>query len=373
MKEESIVLYCQIGRSDKVYQVQLKRDVKDADNAGWIINFQYGRRGSTFRHGTKTPRPVQYYTAKTMYDKLIRSKLVKGYTQGEVTSTEVVYTLPEHQDRVTTFRPQLLNQVTEEEAKALWGTIDMYLQLKHDGERRGILYSPDSIVAANRRGLKVTLPDRVQEQLEIWHGSSRSKGILDCEDMGSYLVCFDSISSQASEEQFADRALRMGINQLTAHELNITDLVFDIPFQPRTFDEFQSFITDARLGGQEGIVIRDGKGIYEPGKPNSGGPCWKLKFYEDATCRVRSRHPVKRSVMLELWHSGYNDQSGWVEVGNCTIPTNYSFPDPGDLVEVRYLYAFPQGSLYQPVYKGKRTDVGVDAAVTMQLKYKEQQ
>ena len=162
MNNESIVLFCTLGRSDKVYQVQLERQEKDSDNAGWIVNFQYGRRGSSFRGGTKTPYSLQYYAAKSLYEKLIRSKLTKGYTQGEI---EVVYTLPEHIDRVTTYLPQLLNQVTEKEALALWGTIDMYLQTKHDGERRGVLYSPDGIIGANRKGLKIAIATRVQKKI----------------------------------------------------------------------------------------------------------------------------------------------------------------------------------------------------------------
>ena len=44
------------------------------------------------------------------------------------------------------------------------------------------------------------------------------------------------------------------------------------------------------------------------------------------------------------------------EVGNCTIPTNHPFPETGAFVEIRYLYAFRGGSLYQPVYKGERGD-----------------
>ena len=366
MNNESIVLFCTLGRSDKVYQVQLERQEKDSDNAGWIVNFQYGRRGSSFRGGTKTPYSLQYYAAKSLYEKLIRSKLTKGYTQGE---NEVVYTLPEHIDRVTTYLPQLLNQVPEKEALALWGTIDMYLQTKHDGERRGVLYSPDGIIGANRKGLKIALATRVQEQIEKWHGCSRTEGILDCEDMGDYLVCFDIFLNDKPNWSFRDRIDILGFAQLQAHELNLTDLIFDIPFKPDSLEEMKAFINDAKLTNEEGIVIRDGAGIYTAGKPASGGPCWKLKFYEDATCRVKERHPIKRSIKLELWESGYS-KSGWIDIGNCTIPTNHPFPDPGDLVEIRYLYAFPGGSLYQPVYKGARTDVGVDAAVTTQLKYK---
>jgi bifunctional non-homologous end joining protein LigD len=43
-------------------------------------------------------------------------------------------------------------------------------------------------------------------------------------------------------------------------------------------------------------------------------------------------------------------------VGNVTIPANHALPKVGDLVEVRYLYHYPGGSLYQPIYLGSRSD-----------------
>jgi bifunctional non-homologous end joining protein LigD len=48
---------------------------------------------------------------------------------------------------------------------------------------------------------------------------------------------------------------------------------------------------------------------------------------------------------------------GFVEIGNVKIPANFAVPEPGTLVETRYLYAYPGGSLYQPVYLGPRNDV----------------
>jgi bifunctional non-homologous end joining protein LigD len=73
----------------------------------------------------------------------------------------------------------------------------------------------------------------------------------------------------------------------------------------------------------------------------------------------------KRSVALEL-----RDGTRRVPVGNVTIPANHTIPPAGSVVEVKFLYAYPGGSLFQPVYLGPRDDVGVDACVLSQLKYK---
>ena len=41
------------------------------------------------------------------------------------------------------------------------------------------------------------------------------------------------------------------------------------------------------------------------------------------------------------------------------------------MVEIRYLYAFPEsGVLFQPVYLGIRTDITAAECVTRQLKFK---
>ena len=43
-------------------------------------------------------------------------------------------------------------------------------------------------------------------------------------------------------------------------------------------------------------------------------------------------------------------------VGNVSVPANQKMPKKGALVEVRYLYCFPEGCLFQPVYLGVRDD-----------------
>jgi hypothetical protein len=47
-------------------------------------------------------------------------------------------------------------------------------------------------------------------------------------------------------------------------------------------------------------------------------------------------------------------------------------PEPGEVVEIRYLYCLRGGSLYQPVLIGKRNDVDQDECSAAQIKYKEE-
>ena len=120
-----------------------------------------------------------------------------------------------------------------------------------------------------------------------------------------------------------------------------------------------------RHENKEGIVFKRLNAIYTPGRPNSGGPQLKHKFY--ATCSaVVSQINDKRSVEIRLLNC-----KGWVPVGNVTIPANFEVPQVGQVVEVRFLYAFRESNaLYQPVYLGLRTDVEIHQCVLSQLKYK---
>ena len=57
--------------------------------------------------------------------------------------------------------------------------------------------------------------------------------------------------------------------------------------------------------------------------------------------------------------------------GNVTVPPNHPLPELGQVVEVRYLYAFPEsGHVYQPVYLGVREDLPQEDCTAGQLKYK---
>ena len=74
----------------------------------------------------------------------------------------------------------------------------------------------------------------------------------------------------------------------------------------------------------------------------------------------------KRSVEIGLLR-----EDGWHSAGNVTVPPSHLPPQVGDVVEVRYLYAFPEsGAVYQPVFLGVRADVDASQCLASQLKFK---
>src|ERR1041384_8228598 len=109
-ENNQISLYYKEGSSDKIYQVQIEE--KDA---GFVVNFAYGRRGSTLNTGTKTSSPVPYDQAKRIFDKLVKEKQAKGYTVGE-NGTPYQHTNKEQQ--VSGLHPQLLNPIEEQDVRS---------------------------------------------------------------------------------------------------------------------------------------------------------------------------------------------------------------------------------------------------------------
>jgi bifunctional non-homologous end joining protein LigD len=348
-------LYFREGSSDKVYNVQL-----DGSADLWTVEFQYGRRGIALTAGTKI-FDVPYEKARAVFDKLVREKVAKGYTEME---DGVRFTSSALVGRSTGFRPQLLNEISDDDAQSLGA--DWLIQEKHDGERRGVEVENRTVTFSNRRGLEVAVEQPIADAVLKLGRAVGGRLVLDTEDMGSRLVIFDVIDHfMLREGTFRERAAILAHLQKTILDQGLRYLLeVDIPTPAPVF--FKDHLPHLRQGGAEGYVLRHAESRYTPGRPASGGEALKVKFWAEATCRVTAGRDGKSSVGLEL-----RDADGtWKPVGNVTVPSNRMTPQPGTLVEVRYLYAYPGGALFQPTMKGQRHDLTEDAARIDQLKFK---
>lgn len=363
MKNEAVSLRFKQGSADKVYYANLGAKLN-----GYVVNFAYGRYNKALKSGTKTACPIPYEQAKLAYDKLVKAKIAKGYTPQD---DGTPFTAPQIDQERTDLFPQLLNAIELDDLpevfKRFGGAVAM--QIKHDGERRLIQVINGIVTGSNRRALKCGLHPRVVLALQDLYSAVKLDFILDCEDMGDYVVAFDVIHwghVDLRKEPFSIRLEVLKIIYAEMINLALDDVVqFDIPTFYDNFGNCAQDIHKHEAQGEEGVVLRDPAAEYSIGRPNSWGPCLKLKFWESATCIVYTIHPTKRSIGLGMYPQGFR------MVGNCTIPANYPIPDVGDLVEIKYLYAYRGGSLYQPQYKGVRTDLSPEAASEAQLKYRE--
>ena len=347
---EQTTLYYREGSSDKVYQAAL-----EPRDDGYVVTFAYGRRGSTLNTGSKTPVPVDYAKAKALYDRLVREKLAKGYTHGESGDR---YQHTTKAAEVSGVLPQLLNAIETDEAVRLISDSRWLMQEKFDGRRLLIRKSPPGVDGINRNGLIVALPQAVMQAVEALDGFF----LLDGESIGDLYVAFDLLETNGTDHRCLSLQERL---------FHLAGLIPQDGPHLHTAETASSTVSKAAMleqlktGGKEGVVFKRHDAPYTEGRPASGGNALKYKFYATASFVVSGVND-KRSVSLSLL-----DGSKAVDAGNVTVPPNHAPPSTGDIVEVRYLYAFPEsGCVYQPVYLGRRDDLAPGDCTRSQLKFK---
>lgn len=338
---QSISLYYREGSSDKVYHVQLLEDA-----GGYVVNFQYGRRGSTLQTGTKTSSPVARGVAEKTFSKLVAEKKAKGYTEG---TSGIPYSSSQPTVEPSGYLPQLANSVDEATAASLLTDDRWCMQEKIDGVRQLIIRSNKNVSAANRKGLQVPVADTIAAAVLSLVPHGNTDFVLDGEAIGDVYVPFDILRWEH------DLRMTVANTRLGLLSILLRDQIPDSLRKIRTAytsTEKLALYEELKAKGAEGVIFKRLDAGYVPGRPASGGVVLKFKFCSMTTCIVIGVN-AKRSVRLALGQLG---GSGNVPVGNATIPPNHSVPKPGEIVEVQYLYAYPGGSLYQPVFLGVRTD-----------------
>jgi bifunctional non-homologous end joining protein LigD len=345
-------LYYRQGSSDKEYHVQL-----EPKGAGWVVNFQYGRRGSSLTAGTKTPTPVSQEEARKVFDRLVAEKKAKGYTEGEAGTPYAGDSTKE----VSGVVPQLLNPIDEEQVEALITDDDWCAQEKLDGRNRLLRIGEGRVEGINKLGLVVAVPQPIHDTALRF-----GPGLLAGEEIGDRLHVFDLLELRGHDLRalsYKERYLELtnAFARLPSHHQNAfawVDTAWTAAAKRRMREDLQA-------AKAEGIVLKNVLAPYTAGRPNSGGPQLKLKFYETCSAIVAAVNAKRSVALLLLWDAGES-----VGVGNVTIPPNKPVPQAGAIVEIRYLYAYPGGSLYQPVYLGPREDVDRAECTVDQLKFK---
>ena len=347
MKPEKITLYFRQEKSDKVYKAALEEQ-----DGLFIVNFAYGRRGATLKTGTKTQAPVPYEKAKKIYDKLVLSKSAKGYVPNEDESDYVYET-----DQIKTgIHCQLLNPIEETELADFINNDEWWGQQKMDGKRM-LIKKTEELIAINRRGLSVGAPQSIFDSAQ----KINRKFIIDGEAIGDDLYVFDLLN--LDEEDIRNKTYQERFELLS--NLGFSDSI-KIVEPAKTAQAKKAQVDLLRKESAEGVVYKKHASIYEPGRPNSGGNQRKFKFYETASVIVSNLND-KRSVGVSVIDNGKE-----VFVGNVTISVNKEIPQERDIIEVRYLYAYKGGSLYQPTFLMVRTDIDEKECLIKQLKYKQE-
>lgn len=358
----TVHLACREGGSDKVYHLSL-----EPFGDGWSTVFANGRRGGTLSTGRKTgANPVSHEAASKVFEKVLRQKIGGGYTVTDDGGdpSHVAAGTPRRQ---TGMAAMLLAEADAATVESLLDDPRWCMQEKHDG-RRLLCRVEDgedgAVTAANRRGEECGLPTAVDRALRALRSETGRGFELDGECCGEEMRVFDLMRDGTDDlrgEPYETRLSRlvalMGGSKVGAAVVSTH----------HTPGHKRAAFAALKARGAEGVVFRDRQGIYVPGRP--AGPCviHKHKFVATLSAIVAAGREGRRSVGLEL----IGDDGARVPVGNVTVPANQEVPAEGAVVEVRYLYAYADGSLYQPVLLVGRDDVRPEECLASQRKFKQ--
>lgn len=346
---------CTEGNSDKVYIVSLFRN----DTTGeYKLMGENGRRGSSLTSQPKTIAGNPFDD----FDKLVNSK-VKGKSGSRYTidsqqtaNSATTAPTPKPVDVSFGFEVQLSNPITEAEAEEFINNPFWVMQQKFDGERRPVKFIADKgtqdFVGGNRKSEVITLPDGIIS--DLFKGGVMAGMAVDSEVVGDKLYIFDVMQYQGMDIRNNQLGKRLDYleeirRQAEAYGGYQNVVIAESWFTPA---EKRRKFNELKLSGLEGVIFKPIISPYKAGRPSSGGDSLKCKFYEATTAKVIETNNG-RSVAIGM----LDENDVIVPVGNVTISADFSMPNVGDLVHVRYLYIMgPGGHLIQPVYKGLRTD-----------------
>ena len=222
------------------------------------------------------------------------------------------------------------------------------LQEKFDGRRALIRLLDGEVAGINRSGLVVALPEAIAQAVA---GAGVTSLLLDGELLGDGFVAFDLLELDGTNLRERTYELRLALltslSGLFGADIRLVETAI-------TAKDKRKLCNSLLADGREGLVFKDINALYVAGRPASGGSQRKYKFYATA------------SVGLCLYSN-----NKLVAAGNVTIPPNAAVPHSGAVVEIRYLYAFPEsGVVYQPVFLQERDDILPEVCVVGQLKFK---
>lgn len=312
----------------------------------WGVSFHFGRHGGPYTYGTKVI-DTTYEKALSIYKKLVSEKVGKGYKQEGNDVTPGIVVTPSGEKKVSGLLPQLLCFIDESELNKYFLNNKFCMQEKKDGRRKIIRKVGDKVEAINRKGLVVGISETIINDVKKLSGNVTFDG----EDCGEKYYVFDILSHNGKDVR--DKTYKERYQLLISIEDELWQSVEILPTFITLHDKAQAF-GDLEDNKAEGVVFKDIDAPYTAGRPNSGGPQVKWKWWADGTFEVISVKEGKRSVEVSALDK---DTGELISMGNCTIPANYSIPKVGELVKVRYLYAYPNGgSLYQPQFEGQIDD-----------------
>lgn len=363
-----VTMYCQEGGSDKEYRLELIPDDK-----GWSVTGYSGRRGGVLKPQQKCSG-VDYETGLKEYNAIFKEKVNKKryVPQAEQIGDSIAsapYIASPLQREDTGLAPQLLNMIrTPEELEVYLKDPNFIIQKKHDGERRSVsVDSKMDMKVGNKEGMATSLPENTAQDVKKL--ANLVGGIdVDGELVGDHFIIFEllKVGDVDLRQQPYEGRLAQLVQLMSKVESQVANIHL-IESSGQDYKSKKALVGRLEKENAEGFTLKDVRAAHAPGRPSKGGSQMKYKFYEDCSLRVSSISVAKRSVHVE----GLDENGSPVDLGKITIPVNYDIPKKGDIVNIRYLYCYRGGKLFQTTYSGKRDDQTLPDSLD-KLKFKQE-
>ena len=328
-EQGKVTLFNTEGTSDKVYVTWI-----ESREGGFVVLAQWGRRGGPMQSGAKS-KVVTIEKAKAAFDKVLKSKLAKGYRTGKD-----VPAYSQVEGAVDTgIRPMLLTAATEDDLERFVSDDSWGAQEKKNGKHVLVKSGQGKATGINRRGLECAIPEAVADTLREY------PLVLDGELIDHVFHVFDILedgegegSDVQSESTLARHVrLKAAIAPFEGVHVKVVPLVLN--------KDKRGLVAELRNGRKEGVVFKLLSAPYQAGKIEtlSKAVAVKIKFWKGGEFVVDEIND-QQSVRLVAF-----DGKNPVVVGNCTVPSKYlGQVKKGCVLRVKYLYATSGKQLYQP-------------------------
>lgn len=327
------------GTSDKEYRIQIVKV-----DGGFVVDFQFGRRGGTLQSGTKTKHPVSEQEAQDIFDRLLADKRKDGYDFPKGAAvTEMPARIPDQAGR-SKYPAEAPAEISADEAKRLFDDNGFWMQMKMDGHRCQIEKRSDgTVVRYNKRGEPASLPGEVAAELKL---IPLRNFFMDGELISNSFVAFDLLAADGLDlrstkygdrfEQLVGALAYKGANFITA-----------VPTW-RTRGQKRHGYEECVATRCEGVVFKNTYAEYRSG---DSGQHKKVKFTKTASCKVVAVGVnSKANAAVALL-----DGAEWVEVAHVSTIGKGKIT-VGDVVEVEFLCATKGRRLREPRIKEVRND-----------------
>lgn len=358
---EGVCLYYRAPGSDKVYNVTMFQVP-----GGYVVQGENGPRGGTLvvrpqnkLDASGKPIPVDMATARKLFDDLVKDKKNHRKTPYiEDPDGQNPNYIPPENTNPTDYLCQLFTSIEDGDAAAkIVENTEYAAQPKYDGKRIVLMGDKGGITAYNRTAKACPVPQTIVDSAKIMVNKLNSF-VFDGEQVGDAYYAFDLLSLDACDLRGDPFKARIQTLQnwfrLDRGAIHCAPTAFEV-------EQKRQLIEELYLSGAEGVMLKRLTSKY---RSNRQKDQFKHKFTQSASCFVVALND-KASVRLGL----FNDGDELVEVGNCTIRSPLKVK-VGDIVEVRYLYAYRGGSLYQPIMLSIRDDLSAPDCTLSQLRYK---